>query len=297
MRIGGIRQGGGDKPSERREKRQTVDEIDERKPLMEIRKDVGIEIKPLTRSVKLIDDSDEPLPSQEEMRRRAIRLRQLVDIIVELDWSTDTLDVRASVIQEVDAKGRLVLSQTSPPLLRSQTGKTVELTFLSQYPSQMGSRWLRVGYHTKLLGVIDNYKLGPELVEMVLVFDGPKKLVLSTARISPRMEPSPDMDLTLRLWPDGQQVTLLDLSAGGVRFSRPSWMEFPPGARVDVALCATNATIPVRGRVLRNEELNAKASATVLQFRDMDRRTSDLVHRLLTEMARYRRAQMSGVEG
>lgn len=295
MRIGGIRQGGGEKPSERREKRQSVDEIDLRQPLMEVRRSQGVETKPLARAVKLIDDSDEPLPSQDEMRRRSLRLRQLVELIVDLDWSTDTLDVRSSVIQEIDPKGRLALSQTSPPLLHSQIGKRIELTFLSQYPSQLGSRWLRVGYHTPLLAIIDDYQLGPDFTETVLVFDSPRKLLASTARISPRMEPTPDMDLTLRLWPDGQQVTLLDLSAGGVRFSHPSWMEFAAGTRLDVALCTTNATIPVRGRVLRNAELNSRTTATVLQFRDLDRHTADMVHRLLTEMARFRRAQMSGV--
>lgn len=294
MRIGGIKQGGSTS-TERREKRHGPKAPDESTPLIGFQKSVGVETKPLARSVKLVDDSDEPPPPQEEMRRRSIRLRQMVDIIMELDWSNDTMDVRASIIHEVDPKGRLLMAQTSPPVLRSQIGKVVELTFLSQYPSKMGHRWLRVGYHTPILGIVEDHQLGPDFRETVLAFKGPTKLVVSTARISPRMEPTPDMDLTLRLWPDGQQVTLLDLAAGGVRFSHPTWMEFAPGTRLDVALCTANATIPVRGRVLRHEELNSRASATVLQFRDMDRTTAVLVRRLLTEMVRHRQAQMSGV--
>lgn len=293
MRMGGFRQGGPKRP-ERKEKDHK--ELEKRPgPLLHFEEDMGIETRPLARPVRLIDDTEEPPPDQKEMAMRSIRLRQLVDIVMELDWSTDQMDVRSSIIHEIDEKGRLLLGQTSPPILHSQIGKTVELTFLNYYPGKRGGRWMRVGYSTPIREIIDDYELGDDFRETVVAFDPPKKLNPSSARIAQRVEPTPDMDLSLRLWPDGQQLTLLDISPGGLRFSHPEWMEFAPGTRLDVALCTTVATIPLRGKVLRNEALTEKVSATVIQFNNMDKHTARLVRQLVNEMARHHRALLSGI--
>ena len=293
MRMGGFSQGGPKRP-ERKEKDREESQV-EPGPLLHFEQDMGIETRPLARSVRLIDDSEEAPPSQNEMVMRSIRLRQLVDIVMELDWSTDEMDVRSSIIHEIDEKGRLLLGQTSPPVLHSQIGKTIELTFLNYYPGKRGGRWLRVGYSTPVLDIFEDYQLGEDFKENVLVFNPPKKLSSSSARIAQRVEPTPDMDLSLRLWPDGQQLTLLDVSPGGLRFSHPEWMEFAPGTRVDVAMCTTTATIPLRGKVLRNEALTDKVTATVLQFRNMEKKTSRLIRQLVNEMARHHRALLSGI--
>lgn len=294
MRMGGFSQGGPRRPDRKEKDREEVHK--EPGPLLHFEQDVGIETRPLVRSVQLVDETEQAPPTQKEMAMRSLRLRQLVDIIMELDWSIDEMDVRSSIIHEIDGKGRLLLGQTSPPVLYSQVGKVVELTFLNYYPGKRGGRWLRVGYSTPVLEIIEDYQLGEDFKENVMVFDPPKKLSASSARIAQRVEPTPDMDLSLRLWPDGQQLTLLDVSPGGLRFSHPEWMEFAPGTRMDVAVCTTSATIPLKGKILRNEALTDKVSATVLQFKNMDKNTSRLLRQLVNEMARHHRALLSGID-
>ena len=83
--MGGFSQGGPKRP-ERKEKDREESQV-EPGPLLHFEQDMGIETRPLARSVRLIDDSEEAPPSQNEMVMRSIRLRQLVDIVMELDWS------------------------------------------------------------------------------------------------------------------------------------------------------------------------------------------------------------------
>lgn len=245
----------------------------------------------------LDEDADYKLPPFRRLRAQLIRPRQLVDVVVDMDFAKDLIDVRRSVIEDIDPQGRVLLAQTSPPVLRSMRGRQVEVTFLTFVDDVPGGRWIRVGYRTKIQDVVPQYDLGGDYQETVIVIGPPRKFVPSTTRLANRVEPTGDMDLKVALPSMGRGVTMLDISGTGISFIHPAEMVFHAGAPIRMVVLSGPAALPLNGVVVRSRPTdNRRVLVTAVRFEDLKPEDKRRLLQLVTEMHRHHLAMRSGFD-
>lgn len=240
------------------------------------------------------------LPKAKALMRAVLRPRELVDLILRLDLDTDDIDVRRSMLHEVDDQGRLILAQTSPPILPSQLRQVMEVTFLYRQSTATGTIWRRVGYRAPLAEVRQRYQVSPQVVEPALVFPGPKAFRASSVRLYYRVQPPVGLDMHLFLMPEKSEVRVLDLSAGGVSFYHPYGLLISPGSRLSLLLQVGDFFLRLRARVIRQSETTL--GRTSLQpyaaiFEGMDTPTRSQLLQLITAISRLVLARRSGAAG
>lgn len=242
---------------------------------------------------------DEPLPEQEALLENSVRLRHQVELIMDTDVLADQIEVRHSIIEDIDEEGRLYLAMPSPPILKSQTGTKVQVTFLSRFYDVPGGRWIRVGYHTTILDVIREHELAEGVIEPVVVVAPPKRLEASTVRMAYRLIPPDDLDLRLYLRSEEMEVGLMDLSIGGAQFHHPKEVEFPIGRRIALNLLSGDIAFNLTAKVVRQGKTydirGRERGVTSVQFGEMEPALKNQFTRLLTETYRHLLAQRSGV--
>lgn len=242
--------------------------------------------------------SEMPLPPQKVLRSTCLRPGRPVDLILQTDMDNNLIDVRPTVLHDVDSKGRLILAQTQPLFKTSMVGRHMEITFLARYNDLAGGRWLRVGYEAPILKVLDNYQIGPDLREQILLAPGPKKLSTFTLRLDYRLEPSLDSDLHLCFWPDKTPLNIVDISAGGVRFSHSASWSFTPRQKLNFAFESQGETLVLAGRVKRSGEPEGPVAkglkVTAVQFEKMELAARQRLSQLIQEAVRRQIARRSG---
>lgn len=239
------------------------------------------------------------LPSQKQLKKSLIRPGQKVDLILDTDMDKDSIDTRPSIIQEVDPKGRLILDQTFPRISRAKKGENIEVTFLTKQQVEIDARWMRVGYKTPVLGLLEDFQLGPNLRESVVVVAGPKELKKFTLRLHYRLAPPKDRDLRLYIWPDRTKVTLSDVSSSGVKFMHPRIWTFSVGHPISLALVSGGQTLVLEGRVVRSGEVRSGAGkgngVTAVNFSFTSQESQRKLSALLQDMVRHKLAKRSGL--
>lgn len=239
-----------------------------------------------------------PLPDFKVLSRAVLRPRELVDLILRLDLESDDIDVRRCMLHDPDQAGRLILSQTSPPVLISQIKKVMEVSFLYRQPSESGPIWRRVGYRAPLLQVLQRYQVSPGVVEPALVFPRPKAFKPSSVRLYFRVKPPMELDLHLFLMPEKIEVRVLDMSAGGVSFYHPYGIPISPGSRLNLLLQVGGFYLNLAARAVRAAEPEAGQQAAVTYyaavFENLNTATRRQLLRLVTEISRLVLARRSG---
>jgi hypothetical protein len=130
------------------------------------------------------------LPSQKELFLRSLYPGNHVDLVLNRDESVDVVEVRGSVIHDITRERQLILAQTLPPILPSQAGLPLEVTFLCQVQEGGGgSKLLRTTYNTELAAVIPNYRISATQSESALVVPLPSRLEIASLRLYYRAEP------------------------------------------------------------------------------------------------------------
>jgi len=242
---------------------------------------------------------DAPLPDQKTLFAASVRLRHQAELIMDTDVLADQIEVRHSVIEDIDDKGRLYLSMPTPPILKSQVGTKVQVTFLSRYHDVPGGRWVRVGYHTTILDVLKAYELAEGVIESVVVVSPPQRLEPTTVRMAYRLIPPEELDLRLYVRGEELEVGLMDLSIGGAQFHHPKDKEFALGRRLALRLVSGELAFNLTGRVVRHNKTydvrGRERAVTSVQFGEMDPTTKNHLTRLVTETYRYLLAQRSGI--
>ncbi|MEW6265589.1 MAG: PilZ domain-containing protein [Thermodesulfobacteriota bacterium] len=166
------------------------------------------------------------LLKQEDFKERAIRFlrpQSKIDLILNLDLLQDVIEVRSSVIYELDPQ-RLIMAQTDPPILKSMIGREIEATFLA--PGLENEKKLcRWGYSAALMDLIPDYRLhrDDQLDQQALVIGAPtpRTLYESNVRLAFRVPVADKDGLSLKFRSHSGLVSILDLSVGGVLASLP----------------------------------------------------------------------------
>lgn len=236
--------------------------------------------------------------TQKELLYAALRPGREVNIAMSTDLVSDLIDVRASMLHDITAKGLMLLAQTAPPVMQRVVGQTIELTFLITDPDKPGHK-LRVGYKTKLLKIIDNFEISDGFTDNILVVMQPDRLNPTTLRLHYRVEPHSEIPVQLRQPGGGAEFPVLDLSVGGARITHPPTMALEHGQTLDLELFSDGLILDLRCKVVRTN-MGAPASkrapvVSALHFVDQDAETKGRLSNLINEIARLQRARDSGL--
>ena len=241
----------------------------------------------------------EPKKSKLPAISKVVRPGAQVTVVLNVDLVDEVIDARSSILHAVDKKGRLVLAQTEPPLTARRVGNVLDISFLTRDMEDPERPWLRLGYSTELLSIINNVKLADDLVDNVLVVNGPKKLTPTTVRLYFRLEPRSDDGFTVYLEPDHQEVVLEDISAGGLRFSHsPAW-RLSRGQVVFLAVSRGGWNAMLESRVVRTGVINlgkaGQIGQTAVEFEKMDQYSRQDISRVLNKISREQLLERSGM--
>ncbi|HLA27333.1 MAG TPA: PilZ domain-containing protein [Syntrophales bacterium] len=176
----------------------------------------------------------------------AIKPGMTADIVSESDEPTKEGPPLQSVIYEVTDRS-LILSQTTPPITDVQQGKRLLVTFLDK--SEEANPTSRYGIWATLTRLMTNYEIAPSQMVPALVLERETKPQTHNFRMSYRINPATDSDLTVLV--RGVRVNVIDISIGGVRIGSKSDLSLKANDIVKLAITIDGKTIDIEGMVVR----------------------------------------------
>lgn len=239
-----------------------------------------------------------PEPTQKELLEAALRPGREVSLALTADLVSDKIDVRASMVHDVVKNGLLILAQPDPPLPKRAQGQAIEVTFLVPHPDR-GAEFLRLGYKTNILKLIDGWKVDREFTDNVIVVAKPQRLERTTLRLYYRVEPASEVPLELHLGHEGPELVVLDLSVGGARFNHKHSLMFESEQEIDLVLRSGEILLELRAQVVRTSRESERSLrapvTTAVKFIEVLPETKNGLSRLINEIARRQRARDAGL--
>jgi hypothetical protein len=212
----------------------------------------------------------------------SLRPGQSVRILVHEDMDSGRIDVRSSLVYDVEGKA-ITLAQTDPPLLHRHLGKDLMITYVNKDREKGGA--VRLGLRSRVTDLINDYKLSSGLTQGVILVALEGEPAAFNLRMYFRVEPPGDSGLTLTL--GNKNLTILDISIGGVRFSHPNIRRFMFGELVEATLTIDGVESEVVVRVLRVwEESERRLEFVSAVFPRLDQRVKDLLGRKIMDIDR-----------
>ncbi len=221
-----------------------------------------------------------------------------IDLIVSVDFIREKIDVRATVIYDVnEPQKRIAIAQTSPPILKSMVGREVEATMLIKQGRDETRK--RVGYQTKILDFMPEYKLREGAPEQALAIGFPAKPLRDTSvRLHYRVYPSKAHEISVTVNGESNQVNLLDLSLGGLLVSYGGRNEYRPGQRLSLVLTIQNTAIPIIGEAIRIfDREGSKLLFVGIKFTEIETPSARIIQETVSKIMREDLKSRSGLTG
>lgn len=188
-----------------------------------------------------------------DIRSEAIRPSEKLDLILRSsDEAEDLLLGITTVYDTPSSSNRIIVAQTSPPILKSMIGTTIEASFMTrtkEFDCQ------RLGFRAVVLNLLPDYQLhGGGAVEAVeLEYLG--GLYEKNMRYNFRVEPVVEGPIDLTIFGVNKRVNVLDVSAGGLCFTRrisSKCRTIEVGDRLRLSMnLGEHETLQLEGRVVR----------------------------------------------
>ena len=168
--------------------------------------------------------------------KRLLRPQTKIDMAMEIDRLTGLADIRASIILEVN-KHDMAISQTSPPIRKSQIGQETEVSIVHQTSTQAG-RW---GWSAIIKGINNQYPIHLSegtVHEQAIIISKPKEKHLTKRNIRQayRLESHHRYGITLKVHPSPAPLTLLNFSAHGLMLGSNQTQGFEIGQGYHIEL-------------------------------------------------------------
>ena len=229
---------------------------------------------------------------------RVIHPQRRVDLIVSVDFAKEKIDVRPTVIYDVDEfQKRVIIAQTNPPILKSMVGRNVEATFLTRV--NPGEDPKRVGYKTKIMGLLPKYLLRQGGQEQALAIGFPRKgLEETSVRLHYRVFPSQNHQMSVSIDNESSGISLADLSLGGMRISCVGGREFQKGQKLSLVLKIEDKAVALEGTVVRVfSGENSRVSFVGIKFGRVEPQATALIQRMVSRIMRQELKARSGLGG
>ena len=217
-----------------------------------------------------------------------------VDIVVDFDWSEETIDVRRGTVYDFDDE-RIILSQTSPPIGTYNIGKRVKVTYLVRQKDGLA----RCCITGRLAEIVSDYKLsGSETVQALIIIQEPGHERFNL-RLFYRLESPTDSDIVLFL--SEEKVNIIDISIGGAKFTHGKDNPVKPKEILKLIMQVNEENFDVEAQVVGVLPVSgpmAKRLETIaVQFLNLDRKMKELLSKKIRDIERKMRYREIYPEG
>lgn len=177
-----------------------------------------------------------------------------IDLIFDVDLINDMIDVRNTKLLEIK-DDKIIVSQTSPPVLKSLIRRTLEATFVRQDPTT--SEIIRWGWRCQIKEILTDYKLRADDTEyepafsLTLPVDGDP--TETNARLDFRLNSENENHIIVQTHPSFGRVILLNFSAGGMLIGVPSPVQATEGTKLWFTLFFPDPTNPGHQNTINGE--------------------------------------------
>ncbi len=211
---------------------------------------------------------------------------QRIDLVISMvyvgDFLKDRIDVRPTYIGIVEPKKRIVVEQTTPPILKSAAGKKIEVSLVLSGGAKRRAR--RFGYQTKIHGLMNKYS---GYGEQGVIIGYPKKGVKeASVRMACRVRPRADQGIGLRVLGVPAPVAMVDISLGGMMLSshRPC---LSLDQTISVELAIDGNLIKAQGQVVRRSTpRGAEINLWGVRFVEIDKQDLVILGKAVNEIMR-----------
>lgn len=206
-------------------------------------------------------------------------LKPGIAIEIEYDLPSGRQRRLRSILYDGDGS-RLIISQTTPPLLTSSKGQSLQVSYIAKKNDVLH----RFGFSATIIGFMKDYELshGTSVPTLVLSMTSKPKEV--NARQAFRICPTGNSGLSLSIV--GENCTICDVSLTGVSYvQRSSRHAFSPNDRVEGALSIDGKRYPLKAKVVRVQE-KKDARFTALFFTEMEQALHDALNKRILMLQR-----------
>lgn len=226
---------------------------------------------------------------------RALYPQSQLDLIMSIDLLAEQVDVRSTVIYDLDFETKIFVAQTIPPIFRSNIGETITASFVI-YDREANLR-RRFGFEAQVLDVIPDYEIRADVIEPAVAISYPTKGVEeSVVRLFYRVEPAIDHNITVQIPDDPGESHVLDLSMGGMMISYRGPRKFEEGHEVLLKVEFMKEPAEVLGEVRRVFEREGSRMINVgFKFLEVEPELGRLIQRTVTEIMRTELKERSGL--
>jgi len=216
------------------------------------------------------------------MNEDVIKPGMNVDCAIELDDRNESLEIRKGLVYDVTAKN-IILSQTTPAMLSSTTGKRIAVTYIRKTDNT------RIGVSAKVDKIIKHYKLSHDRTVPAVILSYSSQVRKYNLRFAFRVSPPKNYNIKLALAND-DVVDIIDISASGVRFAHKRLGKFDIDQEITMTLSLNDKLYTIRGRVVRRDQdisiTLKKIEYVAVQFLELEESVSDDLVRAVREIER-----------
>ena len=219
-----------------------------------------------------------------------------IDLVLTSKMIEDKIDVRQTVILDFEGKDKVIISQTSPPILRSMIGREIEATFIA-FDREAGDK-VRLGFRTKILEHRPNYELRAGVFERAVVISYPQgELKESGVRLHYRINPTSEHSIRITLVGIDSRVNLLDISQGGLQISCGRGTPLQENQNLTLALGIKGRPLRIKGEIRRVFEIEgSRLLYAGIQFVDVEHEVAQTIQELTNDIMRSELRARSGLD-
>ena len=220
-----------------------------------------------------------------------------LELITAEDLIKETIDVRTTIIYDLDDQGRMIVAQTSPPILRSWLGQAITASFLTR--DEKNRDLVRYGFPTRIEDLWPEYQLREDVIETAVLLGPPlAEVEVRSVRLLYRVQPSSRHEIGLavpRL--DDGEVHLIDISQGGLQFSYKGSVELVRGQTIRLTLDVAGNSLALDARVARASEQESSRLAYIgVQFSNPEPHQVRIIQQAVQSIIREEARAKSGIE-
>jgi hypothetical protein len=208
-----------------------------------------------------------------------------VDLILLYDpLKEEARSVRKATVYDTE-RDRYILSQTSPPIRKSDLGKSVNITSLIR----RGDQRVRCGFFGKLFDIIIDYQLNSHQKVLALSIVRTSSIETYNLRLHYRVRPGKEWSTRIEI--DSMPANLVDISLGGALFTHSRERRLEYGQELQVIYTDNDGNRYVIPSIVKRlwtplEMRHADLEYVAIQFLDMDKALERELGREIMEIQR-----------
>jgi hypothetical protein len=225
-----------------------------------------------------------------------IEANQDLDLVYNLDVDREYIDVRPTMIYDVKTNSHLILAQTTPPIVKADEGRRVEITLV--YRVMGTNEYQRWGFPATILVVLDRQRLTSGVEASMFLVSWPQTFRQTGVRMHHRIEPSASFKpMFFFAGPDEFAAHVLDISLGGMRVWTPPGLAPQTDQVLNLTAYLDKDKYAFKARVVRIISMGREQPTQLgLQFTNLPDEARKKLQSAIEAEYREERRRLSGLE-